>query len=98
MLPLILTELAYRGRNEALIEDVPCRQCYRQVAELHVEAGGVFLNAWVNSTVHAPKLFAIEIANHRIEESEVQIRHAGVHDFGSLVRFLHDETSRANAR
>src|SRR5215468_8079417 len=94
----ILTKLSYCGRNEALIEDVTGRWRHGQITERHVELGSVFLNTWVNPTVHAPKPFAIEIANHRFEEPEVQIRHARVHDLGSLVRILHDEARRANAR
>src|SRR5215831_7723879 len=66
---LVAAELLERAVDEARLENVLGRRCDRQIAELHVEVGGEFLNRRIEPAVHAPDVLAVEIAHHSVSNA-----------------------------
>src|SRR2546421_536518 len=67
------TELLQRRLDEARIEHVRGRRRHGEVAELHVEFRRERLDRRVEAAVDAPQVLAVEIADHVLEEREIEI-------------------------
>src|SRR5258708_13962876 len=70
---LVIAERRERALDEARLENVLRRRRDRQIAELHVEVGGEFLDRRIEPAVPPPDILAVEIAPHRPGKRQVAI-------------------------